>query len=81
MLYTTHHVKPVDNTVSRETVKHTKSVVDNDKHDYVANHDDKVIDDNNSVENDNEIVYNQYRGQNTTKKILKEDEAWANRRN
>ena len=80
MLYTTHHVKPVDNTVSRETVKHTKSVVD-DKHDYVANHDDKVIDDNKSVENDNEIVYNQYRGQNTTKKILKEDEAWANRRN
>lgn len=77
MLYTTHHVKPVDNTVSRETVKHTKSFVDgNDKHDYVANHDD-----NNSVENDNEIVYNQYRGQNTTKKILKEDEAWANRRN
>jgi hypothetical protein len=72
MLYITHHVKPVDNTVSRETVKHTKSV---------ANHDDKVIDDNNSVENDNEIVYNQYRGQNTTKKILKEDEAWANRRN
>ena len=82
MLYTTHHVKPVDNTVSRETVKHTKSVVDDDdKHDYVANHDDKIIDDNNSVENDNEIVYNQYRGQNTTKKILKEDEAWANRRN
>lgn len=78
MLYITHHVKPVENTVSRETVTHGKHI-DEDKHDDVANHDDKIKDDIHIIENDNELVYNQYRGQNTTRKILKEDEAWANR--
>lgn len=36
---------------------------------------------NKVVENDDEMVYNKYRGQTTTRKILKEDENWANRGN
>ena len=76
MLYTTHHVKPVDNNVSRETVKHD-NVVDNSQHKSSDKYDDKDT----SVDNDMDMVYNKYRGQNTTRKILKEDEAWANRGN
>ena len=36
---------------------------------------------NKVVENDDEMVYNKYRGQTTTRKILKEDENWSNRGN
>lgn len=64
-------MKPISSTVSRETRKSkTENKVD-DKSSVKQSVDKK--------EDDNEIVYNKYRSQNTTKKILKEDEAWANR--
>lgn len=70
-IYANHFVKPISSTVSRETRKSkTENKVD-DKSSVKQSVDKK--------EDDNEIVYNKYRSQNTTKKILKEDEAWANR--
>ena len=65
-IYMTHVVKPISNNVSRETA--------NKKLDS-----DKQVKQSGDKKDDDEIVYNKYRSQNTTKKILKEDETWANR--
>ena len=70
-IYVNHFVKPISSTVSRETSKSKTENKVEDKSSLKQNVDKK--------EDDNEIVYNKYRSQNTTKKILKEDEAWANR--
>lgn len=67
VIYSNHFVKPVSNNVSRETVKH-KGGVSTSTNQTTS-----------KKEDDNEIVYNKYRSQNTTRKVLKEDEAWANR--
>lgn len=66
-IYINHFVKPFSNNVSRETIN-SKKVFD-----------DKIKQNSVKTDDDNEIVYNKYRSQNTTKKILKEDEAWVNR--
>lgn len=71
VIYANHFVKPISITVSRETSKSKNENKVEDKSSLKQNVDKK--------EDDNEIVYNKYRSQNTTKKILKEDEAWANR--
>ena len=62
-------IKPNTKDISRETKqeKVEETVVPDDQ--------------NKVVENDDEMVYNKYRGQNTTRKTLKEDENWANRGN
>lgn len=70
-IYVNHFVKPISSSVSRETSKSKTENKVEDKSSLKQNVDKK--------EDDNEIVYNKYRAQNTTKKILKEDEAWANR--
>ena len=70
-IYVNHFVKPISNTVSRETLKSKTENKSDSKASVKQNVDKK--------EDDNEIVYNKYRSQNTTEKILKEDEAWANR--
>lgn len=67
VIYSNHFVKPVSNNVSRETVKHKVDVSTSNKQTTIER------------EDDNEIVYNKYRSQNTTRKVLKEDAAWANR--
>ena len=67
VIYVNHFVKPVPNNVSRETVKHKGNVSTSTKQTT------------SKKEDDNEIVYNKYRSQNTTRKVLKEDESWANR--
>lgn len=71
VIYVNHFVKPISSTVSRETRKSKTENKVEDKSSVKQSFDKK--------EDDNEIVYNKYRSQNTTKKILKEDEAWANR--
>lgn len=70
-IYVNHFVKPISSNVSRETSKSKTENKVEDKSSVKQSVDKK--------EDDNEIVYNKYRAQNTTKKILKEDEAWANR--
>lgn len=67
VIYSNHFVKPLPNNVSRETVKHKVDVSTSTEQTT------------SKKEDDNEIVYNKYRSQNTTRKVLKEDEAWVNR--
>lgn len=70
VIYSNHFVKPVSNIVSRETIsRHNQKQTSNNSENGKSNNDN----------DDSEVVYNKYRSQNTTKKILKEDEAWANR--
>ena len=62
-------IVPNTKDVSRETVlKQEEKVEESPSFD----------DQHKVVENDDEMVYNKYRGQNTTRKTLKEDEHWAN---
>ena len=69
---TNYSIEPNTKDVSRKTVLKQEEKVEES-----PSFDDQYK----VVENDDEMVYNKYRGQNTTRKILKEDENWANRGN
>lgn len=69
---TNYSIEPNTKDVSRETVLKQEEKVEES-----PSFDDQYK----VVENDDEMVYNKYRGQNTTRKTLKEDENWVNRGN